>query len=210
MDPHRLGEERSIAYHTLIAERVLHKPEVLEAARRRVAEWMTQEPVPFYAQKWSEILARAPEAIGAFLVERSELAIELRQSTPFAGAITPQERWKIFHETRERIAEAESEEPVSLSPIEEQEISEAAEAIRRGDYEDGDALLAELRSARTLVPHDQHWFHHPEMQARIARAEANFASGRATQTKTPEEALAFLDSLKRPTGPCSPVPAKRE
>jgi hypothetical protein len=38
----------------------------------------------------------------AFLVERSELADELRQSSPFAGALRPQERWRIWRETRER------------------------------------------------------------------------------------------------------------
>ena len=40
-------------------------------------------------------------SIAAFLVERSELATELRQSSPFAGALRPQERWKIWRETRE-------------------------------------------------------------------------------------------------------------
>jgi antitoxin PrlF len=50
----------------------------------------------------------------------------------------------------------------------------------------------------TLVPKDQLWFYHPEMQAQIARAEKDFASGKATRTETPEEAQAFLDSLKKP------------
>ena len=49
----------------------------------------------------------------------------------------------------------------------------------------------------TLVPNDQLWFHHPEMQAQIARAEEDFASGRATDTETPEQAQAFLDGLKK-------------
>ena len=49
----------------------------------------------------------------------------------------------------------------------------------------------------TLVPNDQLWFYHPEMQAQIARAEKDFASGRATRTETPEQAQAFLDSLKK-------------
>jgi bifunctional DNA-binding transcriptional regulator/antitoxin component of YhaV-PrlF toxin-antitoxin module len=48
----------------------------------------------------------------------------------------------------------------------------------------------------TLVPNDQLWFHHPEMQTQIARAEEDFASGRATRTETPEQAQALLDSLK--------------
>jgi AbrB family looped-hinge helix DNA binding protein len=49
----------------------------------------------------------------------------------------------------------------------------------------------------TLVPKDQLWFHHPEMQARIARAEKDFSEGRSTRTETPEDAQALLDSLKR-------------
>lgn len=106
MDLHRLAEERSIAYHRVIAGRLLRQPEILEKARRRVQEWMASraEP-PFYARKWAEILASDVSTIAAFLVERSELAIELRQSTPFAGALDPQERLKIWHETRDRFSE---------------------------------------------------------------------------------------------------------
>lgn len=50
----------------------------------------------------------------------------------------------------------------------------------------------------TLVPKDQLWFHHPEMQARVAQAEEDFAQGRSTRTETPEEAQGHLDRLKDP------------
>ena len=43
---------------------------------------------------------------------------------------------------------------------------------------------------------DQRWFRHPEMQARIVEAEADFAAGRSVRTTTPEEAQAFLEILK--------------
>ncbi len=49
------------------------------------------------------------------------------------------------------------------------------------------------------VPKSQRWFHHPEMQARVAQAERDFAEGRSTRTETPDEAQAFLDSLMRRT-----------
>jgi len=49
----------------------------------------------------------------------------------------------------------------------------------------------------TLIPTDQLWFYHPEMQARVARAEEDFATGRSTRTETPEQAQAFLDQLKQ-------------
>lgn len=48
-----------------------------------------------------------------------------------------------------------------------------------------------------LVPKDQLWFHHPEMQQRVAQAEAGFREGRSTRVQTPEEAQAFLDGLKQ-------------
>jgi AbrB family looped-hinge helix DNA binding protein len=53
----------------------------------------------------------------------------------------------------------------------------------------------------TLIPKDQLWFHHPEMQARIARAEADFREGRFTRTETPEEAQVLLDALKTQPSP---------
>jgi hypothetical protein len=40
----------------------------------------------------------------------------------------------------------ESEGTVRLSPADERELLEAMEEIRRGEYEDGDDLLNELRS----------------------------------------------------------------
>ncbi|HWM94084.1 MAG TPA: hypothetical protein VN493_25225 [Thermoanaerobaculia bacterium] len=101
MDLHRLAEERSVAYHRVIAERLLNQPEVLEMARERVRTWLASGAPP-YARKWAEILAGDPLSIAAFLVERSERADELRQSTPFAGALKPRERWKIWRETRDR------------------------------------------------------------------------------------------------------------
>ena len=105
MDPHRLAEERSRAYHLLIAERLRDDPAMLESARRRVQSWMAgSSPPPFYAQKWAEILAGDLSSIAAFLAERSELADELRQSSPFAGALKPRERWRLWRETRERLA----------------------------------------------------------------------------------------------------------
>jgi AbrB family looped-hinge helix DNA binding protein len=47
-----------------------------------------------------------------------------------------------------------------------------------------------------IVPKDQLWFHHPEMERRIAEAEADFREGRSTSASTLEEAEAHLDRLK--------------
>lgn len=78
------------------------------------------------------------------------------------------------------------------------------EVRTRLGVEVGDLILLERTSRgtyelvpATLVPKDQLWFHHPEMQSRVADAEKELAEGRSTRTETPEEAQAFLDSLKR-------------
>lgn len=104
IDAHRVAEERSAAYHRAIAGQLGDRPEILENARKRVATWLgAEEGAPFYARKWADVLSGDASSIAAFLVERSDLADELRQSSPFAGALPPQERWRIWRETRERL-----------------------------------------------------------------------------------------------------------
>ncbi len=101
-DPHRLAEERSIAYHRVIAERLVRDPSLLDAARARVRGWLTApQPVPAYASAWNEILGQEVTAIAAFLADPGERARELRQSSPFAGYLSPRERWQLWYETRE-------------------------------------------------------------------------------------------------------------
>ncbi|MDQ3515180.1 MAG: AbrB/MazE/SpoVT family DNA-binding domain-containing protein [Gemmatimonadota bacterium] len=47
-----------------------------------------------------------------------------------------------------------------------------------------------------VIPHDQLWFHTPEVQAGISKAEKDFRDGRSTRTDGPEAAQRYLDSLK--------------
>ena len=71
----------------------------------------------------------------------------------------------------------------------------------------GDFVLLERTERGTyelvpadLVPRDQLWFHHPDMQRRIGRAEADVAEGRTTVTRGADEAQALLDRSKRSPG----------
>jgi hypothetical protein len=102
MDLHRLAEERSVAYHRVIAGRLRDQPEILDMARRRVSGWLADGvTAPAAAARWAAVLAGDPSSIAVFLIERSEVADELRQSSPFAGALRPRERWQIWREVRE-------------------------------------------------------------------------------------------------------------
>jgi hypothetical protein len=100
MEAHKLAEARSLAYHQVIATRIRDDAGLLRMARERVAEWCRTAPVPHYAGQWREVLSMTTDQICSFLVEDSETAIELRQSSPFAGALAPQERWRLWREAR--------------------------------------------------------------------------------------------------------------
>jgi len=104
MDLHRLAEERSLAYHRVIAARIRREPAILSAARHRVREWIAATPgPPPFALAWNEVLDGDADTIAQFLVDPGEHARELRQSTPFAGVLAPQERWRIWEEVRDRL-----------------------------------------------------------------------------------------------------------
>ncbi len=104
MDLHRLALERSLAFHSVIAGRLIQDPTILENARRRVREWMAHTPRRPFARAWEKVLAGDAASVAAFLVDRGELAEELRQSSPFAGVLDARERWRIWRETRQRLA----------------------------------------------------------------------------------------------------------
>jgi hypothetical protein len=63
MDRHRLAEERSVAYHGVIAGRLGDQPAILDAARRRVAAWLADgTAAPAAAARWAAVLAGDPFA----------------------------------------------------------------------------------------------------------------------------------------------------
>ena len=80
------------------------------------------------------------------------------------------------------------------------EVVRASLGLRPGDFvllERTERGTYELVPA-ALVPRDQLWFHHPEMQRRIRKAETDVAEGRTTVAASVQEAQALLDASKRP------------
>jgi hypothetical protein len=101
VDLHELALRRSLAFHRVIADRLLSHTEIIDNARARVGEWLNETPGRPYARMWAKVLAGDPQSIAAFLVEETELATELRQSSPFAGVLEPRERWQIWRNVKE-------------------------------------------------------------------------------------------------------------
>ncbi len=102
MDLHQLALERSLYFHRLVAQRIRRDPAILERARKRVRMWLAETPDRPYVREWEKVLAGDAESVAAFIVDRSERAEELRQSSPFAGALDARERWRVWRETPER------------------------------------------------------------------------------------------------------------
>jgi hypothetical protein len=101
MNLHRLAEERSLAYHRAVASRLLADASRVERARTRVDVWLALgEPHPEYAREWRRVLSLPVADIVAVLTDASEPARALRQVTPFAGFLTPRERWAIWREVK--------------------------------------------------------------------------------------------------------------
>lgn len=94
-DGHRGAELRSLAYHRTVARRLDVK--ILRDARDRLARWRSQARIdPRYAQQWEEILAKPSSQIARLIGDDTPRMRDLRQSSPFAGALGEHERRRVL------------------------------------------------------------------------------------------------------------------
>jgi hypothetical protein len=96
---HRIHDARSLAMHVLIARKIERDPQLLEVARRNLARWKQQcapGPRPRWMRTWTALLRRPWPEIAARITALTEEGAQLRQSTPFAGVLTPAERRRIY------------------------------------------------------------------------------------------------------------------
>jgi len=100
---HQTIDRRSMAMAEAIVEKIDRDPARggLEKARATCQRWFQQRPLPPIAE-WLEILKRPWEEIRRVLLDESEHGQRLRQSGPFAGVLTPQERWAIYRAFHEK------------------------------------------------------------------------------------------------------------
>ena len=96
---HERIDQRSIAMHRVIAMKILAEPELLAIAHENIARAIAaSNRSSHYAKTWSDILTKSLFEIAQLLEEDSETMRALRQATPFAGILTPAERWAIYDE----------------------------------------------------------------------------------------------------------------
>lgn len=84
---HRRAELRSLAYHRAVAQHLDER--VVRDAQDRLARWQSQARIdPRYAQAWQAILANPPAHIAGMIGEDAPQMRDLRQNSPFAGALS--------------------------------------------------------------------------------------------------------------------------
>lgn len=99
---HERIDRRSLAMHRAMAAKLMARPELLEIAHGNIARWMPGAGGSRgYLEAWRAILALPVEEIARVMVEDGERMTAMRQNSPFAGVLTPRERWAIYREFAE-------------------------------------------------------------------------------------------------------------
>ncbi len=101
---HAYNEERSLWLHRAIAARLRADPGWVRAkakanlARIRGSHGPSVGP---YLCRWSELLDGPLDTLAGMLISESQDARDLRQCTPFAGVLSPHERWEVYRAFRQ-------------------------------------------------------------------------------------------------------------
>ena len=108
MKDHRLIDERSLALHRRVAEKLRGNPALVGFAQENIHRWLaTCAPgVRPALLEWQTVLAGPFDAVLALLTAADERAARLRQSSPFAGCLGAEERNAILMEYHRRESHA--------------------------------------------------------------------------------------------------------
>ena len=90
MSKQRRSDERSLALHRMIAEKLRHKPSLWKIPRDNISKWKERKGhLPLPIREWEHVLnTKTHEQILALLESDSEESIHLRSSSPFAGILS--------------------------------------------------------------------------------------------------------------------------
>lgn len=100
---HRIHDARSLAMHVTIARKIDRDPTLLRTARRNLARWARDRPgetPPRWMHTWSALLHRPWSEVAARITALTEDGAQLRQSSPFAGVLSADERRRIYEAFR--------------------------------------------------------------------------------------------------------------
>ena len=104
MRSHEWIDQRSLALHEAVAAKLEAQPQLVEVARANLQRWLSTNPAEAL-REWKLVLdgIALPELV-ALLRSPGDEAARLRQSSPFAGLLTPAERQSILNDYESRRA----------------------------------------------------------------------------------------------------------
>jgi hypothetical protein len=108
MRDHQMIDERSLAFDRLIASKLRMDPTLVEKARSNLSRWLltADASVRPVFQKWRNLLDGPMDLLLSTLESPEEHATQLRQSSPFCGILTREERTRILQEFHRRESRA--------------------------------------------------------------------------------------------------------
>jgi hypothetical protein len=95
---HRILDARSLAMHCKIARKIDTNPALLAIPKRNLKRWseIKAGSMAMYLREWQQILNKPWPEVAAFITSFSDDAVRLRQSSPFAGVLTPKDRKQVY------------------------------------------------------------------------------------------------------------------
>lgn len=98
-DAHQRAQRRSLAYHRVVAKRL--RRTMVDDALHLIWAWREQGKIdPRYAERWERVLQEPVTEIRKVISEDTPAGHDLRQNSPFAGALSEAERRKLLTEIR--------------------------------------------------------------------------------------------------------------
>lgn len=91
-------DARNLAESRLISEKIRRQPELFNRAKETLTHWKKiQRPFPHCLKEWDNILRQHKmEKVLEILTQENEEGNRLRQSDPFCGIMTQEERLKFL------------------------------------------------------------------------------------------------------------------
>jgi len=104
MRSHEWIDRRSLALHEAVATKLEAQPQLLDVARANLQRWLRTNPSAALREWWQVLDGTTLPALLALLRSTGDEAARLRQSSPFAGLLTVEERQAILNDYESRRA----------------------------------------------------------------------------------------------------------
>ena len=94
---HERIDQRSLALHHAVAEKLRAQPSLICIARENLERWAaTAGRSTPYLDEWTRILDHPLDDVLRLIEQEGEWMTALRQCSPFAGVLEPKERWAVY------------------------------------------------------------------------------------------------------------------